>query len=183
MATRSSVDRNDAQHDTGLLSRINWYAVHTRSRHEKHVHRQLVAASIESFLPLREERRRWKDRWKWVEFPMFPGYLFVHATGAHLETVWRARGVAQVLGAGWEHPTPVPEEQIARVQALIHSGVPVEPYPYLEKGTRIRVLRGPLMGIEGLFVKHRNLDRIVISVDLIGKAVCTEINSWDVEPV
>lgn len=166
-----------------MLSRIDWYAVHTRSRHEKYVHKQLVAASMESFLPLREERRRWKDRWKLVEFPMFPGYLFIHANVSHLEAVWSVKGVVQVLGDGWERPTPVPDAQIERVQALVYSGVQVEPYPYLEKGTRVRVFRGPLMGIEGFFIRRKNLDRIVIRVDLIGKAVCTEIDSRDVEPV
>ena len=79
---------------------------------------QLVSAGVESFLPLREERRRWQDRWKLVEFPMFPGYLFVHSTVEGLEPVWRAKGVARVLGNARDKPTPVPDDQIHRVRAV-----------------------------------------------------------------
>jgi len=165
-----------------LSSGLKWYAVHTRSRHEKVVHRQILASPLEPFLPLRQERRRWKDRWKWVEFPMFPGYLFVRGQIDELREVWRTKGVVQVLGTGWDHPSPVPDEQIHRVRALVDSGVEVEPCPYLKTGMVVRVLRGPLMGVQGIFVRRRNLDRIVISVDLIGKAVATEIDIGDVEP-
>ena len=175
------VPNQDAGLVTGAVMR--WYAVHTRSRHEKHVHRQLAAAQLEAFLPLREERRRWKDRWKWVEFPMFPGYLFIHSTVEQLEVVWRAKGVASVLGNGWDQPTPVPDDQILRVRAIVDSGVQVEPHPYLQKGALVRVLRGPLMGVQGIFLRNKSLDRIVIAVDLIGKAVATEIDAGDVEPI
>ena len=167
----------------GLSCDLNWYAVHTRSRHEKMVHRQIAACALESFLPLRQERRRWKDRWKWVEFPMFPGYLFVRGEIDGLEDVWRAKGVVQVLGRGTGHPTPVPDAQIHRVRAVVDSRVHMEPCPYLTRGTLVRVLRGPLMGVQGIFVQRKNLDRIVIAVDLIGKAVATEIDVGDVEPI
>ena len=160
-----------------------WYAVHTRSRHEKLVHAQLLGSEVEPFLPLREERRRWKDRWKWVQFPLFPGYMFVRGAVEQLELVWRAKGVARVLGNSRGRPSPVPDAQVHRVRAVVDSGLQVEPCPYMQEGTLVRVFRGPLMGVEGIFVERRGLGRIVIRVDLIAKAVAAEIAEEDVEPV
>ncbi len=182
MTYRSGMGDDDTlSHD--MLSEASWYAVHTRSRHEKHVHARLQAFdTIEPFLPLREERRRWKDRWKLVQFPLFPGYMFVRSPLDELELVWQAKGVVRVVGGDCEHPTPVPDDQILRVRAVVDSGVRVEPCPYLKEGMMVRVLRGPLMGIEGIFVQRKNLGRIVMAVDLIGKAVATEIDQSDVEP-
>lgn len=114
---------------------------------------------------------------------MFPGYLFVRGKEDELKELWRTKGVVQVLGNGWDHPSPVPDEQIHRVRALVDSRVQVEPCPYLKRGVLVRVLRGPLMGLHGIFVQRKNLDRIVIAVDLIGKAVATEIDVGDVEPI
>ena len=147
------------------------------------MHDQLLAADVESFLPLREERRRWKDRWKWVQFPLFPGYLFVHGGIVDAKTARAIRGVAHVLGDGSGRPTPVPGKQIEHVRIMVGSGVQVEPHPHLQEGTLVRVLRGPLMGVEGIFVQRKGMDRIVISVDLIAKSVATEIDAGDVEPV
>lgn len=183
LGTESTVTSLGLAGGMGVSSVLKWYAVHTRSRHEKMVHRQILVSTLEPFLPLRQERRRWKDRWKWVEFPMFPGYLFVRGKEDELKELWRTKGVVQVLGNGWDHPSPVPDEQIHRVRALVDSRVQVEPCPYLKRGVLVRVLRGPLMGLHGIFVQRKNLDRIVIAVDLIGKAVATEIDVGDVEPI
>ena len=183
MTDRTPQDKPALSRPGGLLSQVHWYAVHTRSRHEKLVHRQLEAAQVESFLPLRRDRRRWKYRHKWVDFPMFPGYLFVRGDGEALDLVYETRGVLRVLGNGRERPSPVDEDQIERVQIVVGSRVPVEPYPCLKEGTLVRVLRGALMGLVGILVQRRNLDRIVIKVDLIGKAVAAEIDASNVEPV
>jgi len=164
-------------------AQAHWYAVHTCSRHEKQVYQYMLAADVEPFLPLREERRKWKDRWKWVQFPLFPGYLFVRGGIEQIKRVRTIRGVAQVLGDGRGNVTPVPEKQIEHVRIMVDSGLRIEPYPHLKKGMLVRVLRGPLMGIEGVFVCRKSGDRIVISVDLIAKSVATEIDISDVEPI
>src|SRR5512136_2732424 len=102
-----------------------WYALRTRSRHEKRVHDQLTAQGIESFLPLIERWRQWKDRRKLVAFPLFPGYCFARFAGAQRIPVLRAVGVVQIVGnrAG---ALPVPDEEVAGIQRLVTSTLPFD---------------------------------------------------------
>ncbi len=179
---------SDGAPDAGMLSDnsaapARWYAVHTRSRHEKAVHAQLLRADVEAFLPMREERRRWADRWKNVLLPMFPGYLFVHSSVEDLEVVWATKGVVSVLGRGRDKPTPVEDDQVLRVRALVDKRVQVQPAHTVKEGALVRVFRGPLMGLSGELVRIRGKDRLMIKVDLIGKGVMTDVHAGDVEPI
>jgi transcription antitermination factor NusG len=105
-----------------------WYALRTRSRHEKRVQEQLVARGIETFLSLVEWWRRWKDRRKLVAFPTFPGYCFARFPVSLRVAVLMAHGVVQIAGnqAG---PVPVPDTEIAAVRRLVTSTLPYDPHP------------------------------------------------------
>ncbi|MFQ5916151.1 MAG: transcription termination/antitermination NusG family protein, partial [Nitrospinota bacterium] len=120
-----------------------WYAIRTRSRHEKHVRDELAKLGVEPFLPLVDRRRRWKDRRKLVSFPLFPGYCFGRFSlpNDRLRVV-TARGVVEILGTP-NGPVPVPEGEIERVRRLVSSTLPYDPHPYLDGGMRVEVIRGP----------------------------------------
>ena len=153
-----------------------WYAVYTRSRHEKAVDRYLRGESIESFLPLHDVLSQWKDRRKWVKKPLFPGYLFVHMLR---ESFWRVRsapGVVHVVANG-DGPVAVPDEQVEAVRRMVEKPVSVVAWPYLREGRRVRVRTGPLIGIEGFIVERKKTYRLVVSVDLLGRSVATEIDA------
>jgi transcription antitermination factor NusG len=157
-----------------------WYALYTRSRHEKIVADQLCRKSIECFLPLRESLSYWKDRKKKVQFPLFPGYVFVHAPirQRRLEILKVASAVRLIEFNG--EPVAIPEDQIESVQRLVFSTLPYDPYPDIVQGDRVEVIRGPLQGLEGTLVRKKNADRFVLSVDLIQQAVACEIDACDV---
>ena len=159
-----------------------WYAIRTRSRHEKLVNDQLVRRGVETFLPLVERRRRWADRWKTVSFPLFPGYCFARFPLADRLTVLTAMGVIEILGnhAG---PVPVTEGEVEAIRTLVTSTLPFDPHPYLTDGMQVEVVRGPLEGVRGILVRKDRRARIVVSLRLIRQAAAVELDAHDVVPV
>jgi transcription antitermination factor NusG len=159
-----------------------WYAIRTRSRHEKRVHQVLLGRGVESFLPLWERWSRWKDRKKRVEFPLFPGYCFVHLDLGDRLLVLTAPGVAGLVGFA-SGPVPIPEGEIAAVQALVSGPLRYDPHPFLTEGMEVEVSRGPLAGVRGRLVRKDRSARLVIAIHLIRQAAAVEIDAADVRPV
>ncbi len=165
-----------------MLAKREWYAVYTRSRHEKAVCRSLQRKVIEVFLPLHEVLSHWKDRRKWVQKPLFPGYLFVQMLAPEFWTVTNTRGVVHIVGDG-QDPIPVPEEQVEAVRRLVEADVKLDPWRHMRKGTLVRMKTGPLIGLEGFIVERRGTCRLVVCIGLLGRSVATEIDAGCVEPV
>jgi transcription antitermination factor NusG len=163
---------------------FRWYAVHTRSRHEQIVRDELTRKGIENYLPAFHEWHQWKDRKKLVEQPVFSGYVFarfVDAEGAHIN-VLRTRGAVRILGTG-SYLSPVPDCEIGSVRRMLETGSHCFLHPFLRKGAWVRVKRGPLKNMEGLFIQMKNRGRLVVSVDLLSQSVATEIDLSDIEVV
>jgi transcription antitermination factor NusG len=163
---------------------VDWYAFYTKSRHEKRVHRDLLAEGCESFLPLHRVTRQWADRRKEVELPLFPGYIFVRCADA--DDMWHVvykDGVVKVLGATPTQPTPIPAEEIESIRRAQEKGFVLEPHTYLRRGRKVRIARGPLVGIEGIILEEPRKARLVLSIHAIGRSASLEIDSTYVEPV
>ena len=167
---------------------LNWHAVHTRSRHEKQVNRDLAGQDIETFLPLVRVPSSRRDRRAEYDKPLFPGYLFIRiVTEERAWHVIQTRGVCTILGPGpWEY-TPVPEQQIESIRTLIESNRKLDPFPYLKVGQMVRIKRGPLKGVEGRLIEKRGITRLIIDVDILGnpsppKSTPTTPNPTDAAP-
>jgi len=162
----------------------SWFAVQTRARHEKKVNSDLRERGIRSFLPLHRERRRWSDRYQWVELPMFSQYLFVKllpSAESRLKVLQTA-GIVQFVGdAG--HGTPIPNEQIDSLHAIVSRRIPTAPHEFLRVGEKVRIRGGALEGIEGILSEIRSDRSLVVSVDLIQKSVAIRIDGFEVERV
>jgi transcription termination/antitermination protein NusG len=170
--------------DLDSLLAPKWYALYTRSRFEKKMLSELTDRRIEVFLPMREVLSRWKDRKKKIWIPLFPGYIFVN----QVDTPENRFRVLNIPGAvrfvGFEgHANPIPEEQILSVRKFLEASIAVDPYPYVQVGSRVEVIAGPLKGIRGMLVEKRGRFRFVIQVDLIRQAVSVEIDASDVRPI
>jgi len=161
-----------------------WYAVWTRSNCERLVAEQLSAKAFTPFLPEMTVRARRDGKSRVVHVPVFPGYLFVrHAMDktSYLE-ILKARGVVRILDGGWTRLTPIPADEVDAIQRLVSSGVPLLPHPYFREGDRVRVVEGPLVGLEGLFVRERsNKGRLVLSINLLQASVAVEVDAAYVE--
>lgn len=158
-----------------------WYALRTRSRHEKRVRAHVDRQGIDVFLPLIRRRSHWKDRTVQVEFPLFPGYCFAHFIWKDRLRVLTAPGVVEVLGAGGRG-VPIAESEIEGVRRLVDSTLPVDPYPCLEPGMPVEVRRGPFQGLRGFLVRKAPKARLVIAVSLIRQGASVEIDADDVIP-
>jgi transcription antitermination factor NusG len=160
----------------------HWYAIRTRSRHEKRVHAILLDRGFDAFLPLWERWSRWKDRKKRVEFPLFPGYCFVFLDLASRLRILTAPGVVDFVGFG-DGPVAIPDAEIEAVRALVRGPLRYDPHPFLAEGMEVEVLRGPLRGVRGRLVRKDRTVRLVITVNLIRHAAAVEVDAADVRPV
>jgi len=163
-------------------AQVRWYAVYTCANHEKRVADQLACRSVEHFLPQYESVRRWKDRKVRLQLPLFPGYLFVHLAEQERLRVLQVPGVVRLVGFHGS-PTPMPEEDLERIQQFLGQGWRAEPHPYLQTGRRARVVRGPLAGMEGIVLRRKNRSRLVLSFDLIHRSMAIETDEADLAAV
>jgi transcription antitermination factor NusG len=171
-----------AQHTyTGTHEGPCWWALYTRHQHEKIVARMLQSKGIEVSLPLYGPMRRWKDRYKLLSLPLFPGYLFVRLEDDSRLQVIRAPGVHMLPGDD-EGAATVPEAEIDAIRKAVRAACPVEPHPFPRYGERARVKRGALEGAEGILVIKRSQDRLGLSVEMLAQSVGMEIDIFDVEP-
>ncbi len=157
-----------------------WYALHVRSRHEKVVAAQLEAKQQTVFLPLYQSRNQWRDRWKTVELPLFPGYVFCQIPPGRCSQVIATSGIIDVVRVGGK-PAPVPPHEIEAVKLIAESRLAVEPYPSLAIGEAVMIRKGPLAGITGSLMEVRNNLRLVVSVEILCRSVLVHIErSWAV---
>jgi len=159
---------------------LRWYAIYTRSRHEKRIKEQLDGQSLESFLPLYEAVHRWKDRRMLVSLPVFPGYLFVRIVlPEHRRPVITLPGVVNLVGTPG-CPTPIEDYEIETLRRCAVRGQNMMPHPYLTAGRLVRVIRGPLADMEGILVRRKGQSRLILSVKLIARSVAIEVDASDV---
>jgi transcription antitermination factor NusG len=160
----------------------NWYALHTRARHEKLVVQRLTERGVQTFLPLFTEVHRWSDRKKKVELPLFGCYVFAKFAPQRSErlNVLRVGGVLSLVGSQGEG-TPIPDEQIDAVRTLMDGTHSWSPYPFLKIGQRVRIRGGALEGVEGILVSRNGGQTLVISVDAIQRSLAVRVEGYQVE--
>lgn len=161
---------------------LPWWAIYTRHQHEKTVAEMLSTKGFEVFLPLYESVRRWKDRKKLLSLPLFPSYVFVHGNLDCKLQVVTTPGVHMILYRG-EQIATISAAEIEAIQKAVRGPFRVEPHPFLPCGSRVRVTRGPLQGVEGILIRKKNSYRLVLSVEMLAQSVCMEIDASDVEAV
>jgi transcription antitermination factor NusG len=156
--------------------RYPWFALQVRMRHESGVADHLEGKGYEWFLPLYKTRRRWSDRVKQVDSPLFPGYLFCRFNPHDRLPILKTPGVTQIVG--YNHvPVPVDEQEIEAIRTLVASGVPNFPCAYLEVGSKVRIEAGALRGLEGILMELKGKRRLVLSITLLQRSVAVEIDS------
>jgi transcription antitermination factor NusG len=159
-----------------------WFALQVRSRWEGTTAGLLRGKGLETLLPTYTTKRKWSDRFKVVEAPLFPGYVFCRFDVHNRLPVLITPGVISVVGRG-KTPIAVDDKEILSIQAAIGSGIQMEPWPYLEIGERVRVKDDVLDGMEGILTNFRGSDRVIISVTLLRRSVALEIDRSRISPL
>lgn len=165
-----------------ITQQPHWYALRTKSRHEKLVRDQLDKQGIEPLLPIVKRLSQWKDRRKEIEVPLFSGYCFVRFAQEEKLPVQKVSGVVGIVGSG-SQPEPIPDEEIEALKALMTSVLPYDSHPFLHEGMMVEVVRGPLQGVHGILLRKEKRHRLVLGVRLIQQAAAVEIDVNDVVPV
>ena len=162
----------------------NWYALLTRPRHEKIVAHRLHEVGVTSFLPTVTQERRWSDRKKMVEFPLFSCYVFakLSPTSEGRMKALRIDGVYSLVGTRGEG-TSIPDEQIDAVRRITKEYLTWQTHPFLKIGQRVRIRSGALDGVEGILVARSGESTLVVSIDAIQRSLAVRIEGYDVEPV
>lgn len=165
-----------------MLGEKYWFALSIKRNREKHVSEILRGKGYEEFLPLYYSRRRWSDRYKDLQVPLFPGYVFCRFEAERRLPVLMTPGVVLVVGNG-RAPIPVEDAEIEALKLVVNSHLQVQPWPYLKVGERVRIESGALAGLEGILQDIRKSCRIVVSVDLLMRSVAVEVERNWVRPV
>ena len=162
---------------------LSWYALRVQSRLSSLASTTLRGKGYEEFLPLYRARRRWSDRIKELELPLFPGYLFCRFdVSDRLMPILTTPGVIGILGAG-KTPVPVDIEEIEAIRAILRSGLAAQPWPLLRVGAKVYIERGPLAGLEGIVINTDKVYRLIVSVSMLQRSVAVEIDREWARPI
>lgn len=168
-----------------IPDRVQWHVVWTRSHCEQLVYDQLAAKGFHLFLPRTNLWSRSRGVRRLAPAPMFPGYLFLrHAIDKESYTeVRKARGLVEILGGRWDRLAAVPTAEIAALEKVDRARMPALPHPYLAQGHRVRIVKGPLVDLEGLLLRiNANKGVLVLSVSLLRRSVAVEVDCTHVTP-
>ena len=162
-------------------SKCRWFAIRTRSQCEKLATTVLRNKGYDPFLPLSRLERRWSDRIRRMDVPLFSGYVFCRFDVDFRLPILTMPSVVEIVGTGGT-PAPIDDTEIAVIRTLVESGLSAQPRPFLEVGKRVGVVAGPLRGLEGILLHSSNGDRLVVSITMLRRSVAAEIDRRWVVP-
>lgn len=172
---------HDSESATTPAGDQKWYALAVKPRHDRAVSGALEHKGYQTLVPLYKKRRRYSVRIRESELPLFPGYIFCRFNAMTRLPILTTPGVLQILGTG-RAPIPVEESEIASLQTALRLQLPVQPFPFLETGQRVRITEGALVGVEGIVMSFRQCLRLVLSISLLQRSVLLEIDRDCVSP-
>lgn len=190
IASTSAEERNphqvlserDAANVRSEYCTIRWHVTQTYANHEKRVADHLSMRQITNFVPLYESVRQWKDRRVMLRLPLFPGYIFTRIEWQSRLRVLQVPGVARLVEFGGI-PAALPEDEIDALRLGLRSGLRISPHPYLTVGRRVRIVHGPLAGLDGILSRWKGRCRVVLSLDAIQRSVAVDVDVCAVEPI
>ncbi len=152
---------------------LQWFVLHTRSRQEKVVASDLEAMGVSHYLPLVRQARYYGTRKRYVDLPLFPGYLFLHGLPEHAYQLDRARRLTQIIKVVDETRF---EWEVNNIRLALEKSADLMPHDYLQEGVRVEVRAGPFRGLQGIVEQRKKQDRLVLQVHSFGGAVSLEID-------
>lgn len=157
-----------------------WFAVFTRSHHEKRVARYYAERDIEHLLPISRVLRQWSHYRKViVEMPLFPNYIFVRISHRERVRAMEVPGALSLVGQS-SVPAALSDSEIESLRESLKLKS-FEPHPYLVVGAKVRINKGPLAGREGIVLRNGNRNRVVLTLSLIMKSFAVEMDAADLD--
>lgn len=160
----------------------DWFAVHTRYQHERFVESALAGKGFRTFLPTYKETRSWGDRRKVISSPLFPGYMFVSDARERKLDILTVPGACDIVSIQGI-PAAIPQEEMETVMKVAACAEGLRPYPFLKQGDLVKVVSGPLAGIDGVLVKEKGGCWLVISIQLMGRSAAVAVDRDSIVPL
>ncbi len=180
--SNQALEAPDLPAQATFVTAPHWYAAYTRGNHERRVAAELASKGVEHFLPLYSSVRRWSDRRVRLDFPLFPGYVFVRLALPDKLRVVRVNGVVRLVGFNGQ-PAALPDDEMEILCSGLARSTRAEPHPYLTSGRKVRMRSGPLAGLEGVLLRRKSGLRVVVSIHMIQRSVSVDADAADVEPL
>tara|TARA_Y100000591_G_C21853224_1_gene713090 strand:+ start:5739 stop:6257 length:519 start_codon:yes stop_codon:yes gene_type:complete len=157
------------------VNSTKWIVVYTKPKHEKVVRDELLKNKFEVYLPLLRKRRKWSDRKKWVEFPLFRSYLFIKTDPKHSIQISKTNGVVRIVKFG-EKIALVSDKELDAINKMVEGGFEPRAENYFLKGNPVIVEHGPLKGLVGEVLSIENQNRLVMRIDAIQQCLSVKID-------
>lgn len=159
---------------------LRWFVLTVPSQHEVAVKERLEAKGYETSVPVRQIRRRWSDRWKTLAQPLFPGYVFCRFVAGERLRVLNTPGVRGAVTFASQLAS-LEDDEMERIHRMAASGLPVEAVAGLRTGARVRIIAGPLTGLQGVLAQANGASRVVLNIHLLNRSVCAEVDLDSIE--
>ena len=160
-----------------------WYAVYTKSRHEKKVAGLLMEKGIEHYLPLQKTLKQWSDRKKMVEEPLIRSYIFVNITMQEYYPVLETQGIVKFIHFEGKL-VPIPEWQLQNIKILLDSETTFyKTIHNYQAGDMVEINQGSLIGLKGAIVQVKGTKKLLIHLDVLEQNFLVNIHPASVEPV
>jgi|SRR5580658_368445 len=157
-----------------------WFAVFTRSHHEKRVAQYYAERNIEHLLPVSRVERQWSHYRKvTIEMPLFPNYLFVHISRRERTRAIEVPGALSLVGQN-SVPVPLPDVEIESLRESLKLQN-CEPHPYPVVGSRVVIKNGALTGRVGVVLRNKNRCRVVLTIACIMRSFVVEVDAADLD--
>ncbi len=167
----------------GVTREKQWFALYTRARAEKKVFDELQKVGIAAFLPLIKKERKWSDRKKIIDAPLFNSYVFVSVDVHDYYQALNVYGAVRFVTFEGK-PVPIPEKQIQAIRRYIDDPLSADDQAaVLETGQMVTIKSGPMEGLIGQLVGFRNKTRLMVHIDAVGQTICVHIERSKVKPI
>mgnify|MGYP001198578203 FL=1 len=162
----------------------SWYVVYTRSRAEKKAYAELLALDIEAYLPTQRKLRQWSDRKKWVDMPLFPGYIFVHITNKDYDKTLKINNIVSFVRFEGKAAI-VSNSQIESIKQIANQTIHEVDISHqlFNEGDQVQVTSGPLIGLKGSLISYRGKKRVAVIINQLSISLLVEINVDSLEKI
>jgi transcription antitermination factor NusG len=175
LKTKIAMSLNDQPENAAEIAEMHWFACYTKPRAEKATHLRLVKSGIDCYLPLQRTRRRWSDRIKWVDEPLFRSYIFVRVSALDFSKVLQTDGIVRFITFE-RKAVSIPDIQIEAIKMLLGQDIELEiSTDKIKPGQSIEVQAGPLIGLRGELVEYRGNKKVLVRLGEIGQGILVTI--------
>lgn len=158
-----------------MQNKLNWYALYTKPRAEFVAEENLAQRDIEVYLPKIQRLRRWSDRKKKIIEPLFKSYIFIHSTEVQRSLACSMPQIIKTIFFDGK-PSIIPDYQIENLRNLLDKTNDVELIEGIVKGTLVKIIEGPFIGIEGVVYSNLNDESMLaVSIELLNRSIVVQL--------